>query len=172
MFEYDYDKLFVTQDRHYGVVGHSHNKTRCYICPHYLSRCAHVSFIEDNRYNLNYPDISEFYHRIDSPRKQLPPRCVSKQKIPYTCSADYSTKLRARPTEAFHCDVGGDYCVGDDVAAEVVRDVLHEVCGECDTPMMIKSSKVVPAIFRDTMCRVKSKLSINYGRLSPSASGE
>ena len=65
--QYDQDKLFVTQDGHYGVVGYHHNKTVCYICPSF-GRCAHVGFVEDNKGNINYPAIDIFYEMIETPK--------------------------------------------------------------------------------------------------------
>ena len=144
---YDHNKLFLSENGYYGVVGYSHKKMHCYICPQYPLRCAHVRFVEDNISvnNPRYPAITVFHDRKGKERKaNKRMKCYSTAKIPYKSCADYAQKLNARPEELFHT-VDNMHVAGVSVTCD------------CDLPDMIATSSEVPAVFRDRMCNVTGK---------------
>ena len=136
---FDTNKLFLEEKGYFGVVGCFNNKIECYIC---CTRCAHVTFVEDNHSNPDLPAIQEFHNRIVVRKPNKYRKCWSSQTIPYKCTAEYGRVLRSPPEKVFSLDPQTKFfCAYDQV--------------KCDTPNCIcplqPVTRNIVALFRDSM---------------------
>ena len=115
---YRHNMLFVQEartygsDTFYGIVASVGGKLVCHMCPNYIGKCRHVKLVEEDESD-SYA-VHEFKQHGSSKRERNKTRCVSKAKIPYSVSTEYSAVLKERLIHrSVYCEVNVcDVCSG------------------------------------------------------------
>ena len=65
---------------------------------------------------------------------------------------NYSEILTARPEEVFRSE-NNRYVAEESEVGQIFQELLHAVSDDCPSQGVVRTSKIVPAFFKDKVCK-------------------